>query len=99
MQVPENASAFVRFMDGVWDVQSEAAQDGGVVIYQSPHYERYHNALHTIQYAGAKRTGYTHLGGEPAIIFQFADETRVIVANNGASCAVTTKPFKPRAKK
>ena len=98
MKVPENATEFCSFMEMVWHAESEPAEGGGMVLYMSPHYDRYHHALHTIQLTPARRTGYTYLDGQPATIFQFADESRIIVANNGSACRVTTKPLRARRK-
>ena len=96
--IPNDAQTFVAFMEEVWSAESEPLPDGGMILYQSPLYERYHNACHAIQHV-ATRTGSTKFHGKPARTWMFPNGTRAIVTEDGSMCMALHKPFKCRKPK
>ena len=55
--LPTTATAFIAFMNRVWDIHQEPAPDGGVVLFASADYDEWHDAVSAAKRCGMRRTG------------------------------------------
>lgn len=73
MQTPQSAREFVEFMMSVWDGENHHL------------YDTHNNAYATARFFGYKRLWGNHLDGEPGVVFEMPDGSRVIMATHGAA--------------
>jgi len=78
--LPTNANDFIAFMEQVWADKAVPTADGGIQLFWSDLYDKYHNARHTAQACGARRTGGTRRDGMNADVYKWPDGTRVAIA-------------------
>jgi hypothetical protein len=90
--LPTTATDFIRFMEGVWDIHSEPGPDGGIILYQSPLYDAYHNANRTAKLCGMHRTGGTRVDGQECHVYRFLDHADgVRIGNDGNSVSLAMR--------
>lgn len=87
MQIPTQdnvtAMSFIAFMETVWGGDTTPNADGGLTMWQSPLYDRWHNAVITAKRFGAIRTGATKIHGDDWTIYMFPNGDRVAIAKHG----------------
>lgn len=86
-------------MQDVWRMDSEPSGDGGMILYGSPLYDEWHDAMHSVVRQGGHRTGGTKFHGDAWTTFIFPDQSRVKVRNDGAAVAQCTHKFSHRRRK
>lgn len=98
MKHPTNAIDFVTFMEAVWEMRSTPTDSGGITLFVSPLYDRYHDAIQSARLFGARRTGGSRIADENAHVYRFPNDTNsVIIAYGGNACKLSSRRFGPRA--
>jgi hypothetical protein len=93
--LPTNAAAFIAFMERVWRIEMEPAEGGGVMLFASPLYDQFHDALAAARACGMKQTGTTKVDGDWWPVYRFPgaiDGVRIEPSGNAIQPAC---PFRP----
>lgn len=100
--LPSDARSFAAFMEEIWEMRSEPTPNGGLVLFQHPAYDNFHNALRTIKMCkGAYRTGGSKINGiEDAHVYRFHGDANVsvLIRYDGGALKISTRRYGPRAK-
>jgi hypothetical protein len=94
--LPKTAQQFVAFMESVWSDNSEPSPNGGIIMYTSPLYDEWHNAVHAAQRCGMFRTGTTNaLDGTWCGVYRFPNEPwcGVRITNDGNAVKYTAHHY------
>lgn len=75
----QTPTQFIAFMEMVWDAKTEPGPNGGLVMFQHPDYDQFHDAGRNARLMGLKRTG----GHRDANVYRFQSGEGVVIGLAG----------------